>query len=142
MATADEPLVSPATLKADERSETIVDVLRASILAEALAEGSARRVAFRTTRHLFAGAVQLGLSHSRLAARLAVSTGAVRSRSTMDGLVAAEAFAERADVSEHDIDTWRDRKWIRLGGPDMGGTIGYQASTLLTALLQHHERQG
>ncbi|MGJ4846606.1 hypothetical protein [Leifsonia sp. Le1] len=121
------------------RTTLLLAVLCASSAAETTAEGSARRAAYRVTRHLLGGANRLGLAADQIAAALGVRTDTVRTRSTEDGLVTAKEFAARAPITESTIATWQAHGWVNLDGPDTGGNIGYRASHLLDALLSHKD---
>src|SRR6185312_2887657 len=53
--------------------ERILEVLRGALTAEAVAQGAARRRAYRVTRHLLGGAVQSGLSRGYIAQQLGLN---------------------------------------------------------------------
>lgn len=114
--------------------ETLIHVLQAAAAAELAATGSARRRAYRTTRHLLAGAVRLGLSRRAIAAVLGVHVDTIRSRSLNDGLVTAPDFAALTGVPEGRIIGWEETGRIRQEGPDPAGSFGYRASALLAQL--------
>ncbi|MGJ4845266.1 hypothetical protein [Leifsonia sp. Le1] len=118
-----------------ENLELIVELLHAAATAENLAQGPGRRVAYRTTRHLLGGAVQLGHTNAAIAASLGASSNSIRLRSTVDGLITAEDFAAVAGIPEAHILRWDQAGFIRQEGPDIGGTCGYRASALLAAFL-------
>ncbi|MEN0084685.1 MAG: hypothetical protein AAGC66_07945 [Leifsonia sp.] len=111
----------------------ILEVLLAAVAAEADARGSERRVAYRTSRHLFGGALRLGITATEIADVLGVRPHSVRARSNVDGLVDGNHFATLARIPHRELTEWQRTGLIRLEGPDNGGMHGYRASALLRA---------
>lgn len=117
--------------------DRVLDVLHAAAAAERAAAGSALRIAYRTSRHLLGGALQLGLATGAIADALGVRPSSVRARSNVDGLVDGHRFAALAGISLSELSEWEHEGLIRLQGPDNGGMYGYQASTLLGAHIYY-----
>ncbi|MBF4514136.1 hypothetical protein ITJ66_16745 [Plantibacter sp. VKM Ac-2885] len=123
----------PSLVTAEQR--VIVELLQRAALAETQSQGPDLRVAFRITRYLIEGAIRSGLASAVIADALGVKPDTVRSRRGIDGLLGAEVFARLADITEGDIERWRAAGQIERLGPDLGGTIGYRASSLIAARM-------
>jgi len=117
----------------DSSVQRVLAVLRAAVAAETIAEGSARRIAYRTSRHLFGGAIQLGISTMIIADAVGVRPDTIRSRSNLDGLVDGPHFTALSGLPETQVGKWEEAGLIHLEGPDPAGIYGYRASTLLRA---------
>jgi hypothetical protein len=117
----------------------IPTAVQASLLAardaESTASGSARRDAFRTTRHLLAGSRAAGISLEQLAALFQVRVNTIQSRCPDDGLVPAATFAALAYVSLDDLTTWQHAGLLPAATTDHQHRPSYPASALITALL-------
>ena len=123
------------------RRERILEVLRGALTAEAVAQGAARRRAYRVTRHLLGGAVQSGLSRGYIAQQLGLNVSSMGSRITLDEIVPAAAFAELARIPVTQIAAWQTDGRITLRGPDAEGDYGYLAAELFAALASHDGSQ-
>jgi hypothetical protein len=109
-------------------------IFHAAASAEAASRGDYRRIAFRNTRHLIAGAHQNGIRLVEIADVLQVSTQAIHGRNSGDGFIAATDFAQLAGVSLDAITAWQSSGMLAGGYAD-DGRIAFLASELVRALL-------
>ena len=115
-------LIAPA------QQQVVLELVRAAARFEVEARGSGRRTAFRTTRHLLAGAIAVGVSTPALAAELGVRADTVRTRAGHDGPIAAADFAALTGSPIDRIQSWNLPSWNE-------GHQMHSATLLLTALL-------
>ncbi|MCS5524675.1 hypothetical protein NY551_18230 [Curtobacterium flaccumfaciens pv. oortii] len=113
----------------------VVAVLRAATAAETTATGRALREAFRTTRHLLAGARSVGISVPELAATLGVSAGALRARSDRDGDITVDTFLALSGLTMETLEAWQQDQFLSASTHDEFGRPSYAASALLRALM-------
>jgi hypothetical protein len=115
--------------------EPIASLLRGALSAERVATGHDRTAAFRLTRHLFGGAIALGVSPAAIAELAGTAEGSVRNRGNTGGIVSPTDFAGLAQIPIREIAAWESHGLLPAASIDPLGVPGYPAEALLRALL-------
>lgn len=131
-------LTLPSSSRAVFRAQPparVVAVLRRARAAEQGAAGEQRIPAFRITRSLIAGTRSAGYTNAQVAACLGMTVTGVRARGGSDGWIAAEDFAELADLPIDTIERWAETELLPHAAADAAGQRYYLASELMRALV-------
>jgi hypothetical protein len=120
------------------RSPQVRQLLLSALLAERGATGTHRRLQYRITRRLMAGARLNGFSQADLAELLDLRIDTVRDRSKEDGVISAAQFAGLIDAPEAVVTDWALHGLVPPAVTDHFGTTGHLASDLVKALRENY----
>jgi hypothetical protein len=112
----------------------VANLLQRALAAERIASGPQRRPAYRVTRELLGGALEVGYSPLDLSVCLGISAASIRTRISTGGWLATSTLAELADIGAEQIQHWRSEGLLPNERSAPSGESYFAAADVIWAL--------